>query len=233
MNEIEKLIRVLDPTKWLPEKRSIEQAASSVVKEVARPTAGSGFVRLAGVSGALAVVLGAYGAHGNDWYQFFKKPSVDALHYYFYFCVVMRTDKNVPIERVNAFETGQRYHMIHSVALLAVPLTRRPYIVSWWLLPNVCSRSENKFAWIFWFSKWNLTFRLVPSSLSACQCSVALAITTDWRATKKSVKWHLTAGCSWSLLGFLSCSDQRHTVSLTREIEIINWKIDIIPISCC
>ncbi|XP_078612548.1 transmembrane protein 256 homolog [Branchiostoma floridae x Branchiostoma japonicum] len=59
------------------------------------------FVRIAGVSGALAVALGAYGAHA------------------------FRGD----VGEKKTFDTGNRYHLLHSLALLAVPLTRRPLLV--------------------------------------------------------------------------------------------------------
>ncbi|KAI1287442.1 Transmembrane protein [Halotydeus destructor] len=62
----------------------------------------SPWVRLAGLSGALAVGLGAYGAHGM------KKTTDD---------------------RRNVFETANKYHFIHTLALLAVPLTHRPNLV--------------------------------------------------------------------------------------------------------
>ena len=47
----------------LPEKKEIEQV---VIKEVHEmyPRSGGGIIRLAGISGAMAVMLGAYGAHG-------------------------------------------------------------------------------------------------------------------------------------------------------------------------
>ncbi|GAB6025610.1 hypothetical protein CHUAL_011337 [Chamberlinius hualienensis] len=64
---------------------------------------GSTFVRVAGVSGALAVALGAYGAH-----VFNNKP--------------------VPEELKKVYDTGNHYHLIHSLALMAVPATRRPAI---------------------------------------------------------------------------------------------------------
>ncbi|XP_021939155.1 transmembrane protein 256 homolog isoform X2 [Zootermopsis nevadensis] len=62
---------------------------------------GSPFVRLAGIFGASAVVLGAYGAH--------------ALY---------------PIEGreelKKIYETANRYHFLHSLALLGVPFCRWP-----------------------------------------------------------------------------------------------------------
>ncbi|KAG0426653.1 hypothetical protein HPB47_026248 [Ixodes persulcatus] len=62
-------------------------------------------VRLAGVSGALAVALGAYGAH-----VLFKKD-------------------DVPEELKEAFDRANHYHLLHTLALLATPLTRRPGLV--------------------------------------------------------------------------------------------------------
>jgi len=60
---------------------------------------GSPFVRLAGLSGASAVALGAYGAHNfNAEKQEMKK----------------------------VYDTANFYHFVHTMALLAVPLTRRP-----------------------------------------------------------------------------------------------------------
>lgn len=64
-----------------------------------RPT--SFLVRIAGVSGALAIGLGAYGAHS-----------------------LAGQEKSE--ERIKAFEVANRYHLVHSVALLALPLARRP-----------------------------------------------------------------------------------------------------------
>jgi len=62
----------------------------------------SPWVRLAGVSGAMAVGLGAYGAHGL---------------------------KGVPDDQKIVWETANKYHFIHTLALLAVPLTNRPNLV--------------------------------------------------------------------------------------------------------
>jgi len=61
------------------------------------------FVRLAGLSGASAVALGAYGAH-----------------------VFYRRD--YPEELKQVYETANRYHFLHTLALLGVPLCRRPKI---------------------------------------------------------------------------------------------------------
>lgn len=66
-------------------------------------------VRLAGLSGAAAVILGAYGAH----YHFTPKDED----------IQERDPKQI-------FEMTNRYHFIHSLALLAAPFARRPYLVS-------------------------------------------------------------------------------------------------------
>lgn len=61
------------------------------------------FIRLAGLSGASAVALAAYGRH--------------AL-------------KNEDKEIRGIYESANQMHLIHSVVLLAVPLAKRPVIVS-------------------------------------------------------------------------------------------------------
>lgn len=63
------------------------------------------FVRIAGLSGASAVALGAYGAHKK-----YPKDKVDQLK--------------------SIFETANRFHFINSLALLGVPMCRRPQVVS-------------------------------------------------------------------------------------------------------
>ncbi|XP_043932954.1 transmembrane protein 256 [Protopterus annectens] len=61
------------------------------------------FGRLAGLSGALAVTAGAYGAHG------FRHSDADEY-------------------RRELFETANKYHFIHSLALLGVPHCRLPLL---------------------------------------------------------------------------------------------------------
>jgi len=63
------------------------------------------FVRLAGLSGALAVGLSAYGAH------------------------VMR-DSAIDPRRKMAFDTGNRYHLMHTVALLASNHSTHPRLTA-------------------------------------------------------------------------------------------------------
>lgn len=62
---------------------------------------GSSFVRLAGLCGAAAVALGAYGAH-----------------------TVYPKGQNEDLKRI--FETANRYHFLHTLALFGVPLSRWP-----------------------------------------------------------------------------------------------------------
>lgn len=64
------------------------------------------FVRLAGLSGAAAVVLGAMGAHRT----------------------FPETETKEDLKKI--FETANRFHFLHTLALMTVPLCRRPYIVS-------------------------------------------------------------------------------------------------------
>eukprot|EP00092_Neocalanus_flemingeri_P009397 GFUD01010111.1.p1 GENE.GFUD01010111.1~~GFUD01010111.1.p1 ORF type:complete len:173 (-),score=30.18 GFUD01010111.1:80-598(-) len=63
----------------------------------------SSITRLAGLSGAAAIGLGAYGAH-----------------------VLAAGKEGVTEEQKKAFDVANRYHMVHSVALLGVPLVKRP-----------------------------------------------------------------------------------------------------------
>ena len=74
------------------------------------------FIKLAGVMGATAVSLGAYGAHRK-----YPKDRVDELK--------------------AVCQTANTYHFFHSLALLGVPFTRRPGIVSFSLVYSKCSRN--------------------------------------------------------------------------------------------
>uniref|UniRef100_A0A1A9X008 DUF423 domain-containing protein n=1 Tax=Glossina brevipalpis TaxID=37001 RepID=A0A1A9X008_9MUSC len=60
------------------------------------------FIRLAGLSGASAVILGAIGSHE-----------------------LVLPEKG---ELRTVFETANRFHFFHSIALLGVPLTKRPAV---------------------------------------------------------------------------------------------------------
>ncbi|XP_060592238.1 transmembrane protein 256 homolog [Ruditapes philippinarum] len=87
---------------FLPTK----EVQTVVVKEVQEMalTQGRNFIRVAGLSGGLAVIMSAYGAHA------FNSQTEDT-------------------RLKHVFESGNKMHLIHSVALLAVPLTRRPKLV--------------------------------------------------------------------------------------------------------
>lgn len=63
------------------------------------------FIRIAALLGASAVALGAYGAHRT-----YPK------------------DREVELKAI--FDTANRYHFFHSLALMTVPLCRNPKIVS-------------------------------------------------------------------------------------------------------
>ncbi|XP_053404427.1 transmembrane protein 256 homolog [Mercenaria mercenaria] len=89
---------------WVPTK----EVHTVVVKEVEKmnlgAAAGKNFIRIAGLSGGLAVIMSAYGAHAFN-------------------------SKTEDTRLKNVFESGNKMHLIHSVALLGVPLTRRPMLV--------------------------------------------------------------------------------------------------------
>ena len=74
----------------------------------------SGVTRLAGLSGAAAVALGAYGAH-----------------------VLSVSKEGVTEEQRKAFEVANRYHLIHSVALLGVPLVRKPSLTGFLMVGGI------------------------------------------------------------------------------------------------
>lgn len=84
--------------------------ATKAVAETALPLSklvGSHYwlIRLAGVSGAAAVCLAAYGRHS-------LKNSAKKQEY------------------LHIYESANQMHFIHSLALLAAPLTKRPNVVS-------------------------------------------------------------------------------------------------------
>ncbi|XP_048246870.1 transmembrane protein 256 homolog [Haliotis rufescens] len=84
----------------LPSSKEIEKVIVREI-EMARPNA---FYRLAGLSGAIAVAMGAYGAH------VFRPSYAD--------------------ERLkDTFRTGYMIHLVHSVALMGTPMARRPVLV--------------------------------------------------------------------------------------------------------
>ncbi|TWU33320.1 DUF423 domain-containing protein [Novipirellula artificiosorum] len=74
------------------------------------PPASRQIMLLAAVTGSLGVLIGAFGAHGLD--GFLEQQSLDP---------------ETIAKRVGQFDVGARYHLIHSVvllALVAIPLGR-------------------------------------------------------------------------------------------------------------
>lgn len=62
-------------------------------------------IRLAGIAGLTAVLMGAYGAHAYR-----------------------RRNTNSDLREL--YNTAQYYHLVHSVALFGLPLVKRPVLVS-------------------------------------------------------------------------------------------------------
>ncbi|XP_076065930.1 transmembrane protein 256 homolog [Oratosquilla oratoria] len=89
-----------------PRKVEGKEVVSKVVEVIpvdmlTIPSYARWFVRIAGISGASAVALGAYGAH-----VFYRRE--------------------YPEELKLVYETANRYHFLHTLALLGVPLCKRP-----------------------------------------------------------------------------------------------------------
>ncbi|CAG2251293.1 transmembrane protein 256 homolog isoform X1 [Mytilus edulis] len=102
---------VIDFYKGLPSllpERIIEIPVERIVIKESTMIIGQSrhFVRLAGLSGAVAVAMSAYGAHG------FKDDESKEM-----------------AQRKKIFDSGNHMHLIHSLALLGSPLTRRPVLV--------------------------------------------------------------------------------------------------------
>lgn len=79
------------------------------------------WIFLAGLSGALGVLVGAFGAHGLE--DYLQDRQLDA---------------ETVARRIGQFETAVRYHLVHAVALLglaalAPQLRPRPVQVVGWL----------------------------------------------------------------------------------------------------
>jgi len=90
-----------DLSSFPPVSTSTQTSSSLTGSSLSLMAPTSGLVRIAGLSGALAIGLGAYGAH-----------SLAA--------------QEVTQDRQKAFEVANRYHLIHSAALLALPLASKP-----------------------------------------------------------------------------------------------------------
>ncbi|CAK9822328.1 Transmembrane protein 256 homolog [Anthophora retusa] len=70
------------------------------------------YVKIAALSGAAAVILGAYGSHK-------QYPE----------------DKKQDLKQV--FETASRYHFVHTLAILGLPFCRAPYLAGTFLLSGI------------------------------------------------------------------------------------------------
>lgn len=88
------------------------------------------WVMTGAISGGLAVILGAYAAHGLDKVVDKKYLPEQAENV---------DDRTIPLawKRLNDFKTGTRYQMYHALALVAVGLaagsqTRRSHNVAGW-----------------------------------------------------------------------------------------------------
>ena len=101
---------------------------------------GHPFMKLAGISGAAAVILGAYGAHGMN-----NVIHISIVLSFNRFCLLIGfLKKDVSDEFKQVFETANKYHFLHSIAMMGVPLCRRPRLVSFSCTLFNCSIYEVK-----------------------------------------------------------------------------------------
>ncbi|KAF5402397.1 hypothetical protein PHET_04257 [Paragonimus heterotremus] len=99
VNEVLEAVAV--PLKYLLSSTKSAPVEMQIIEPV-YPSYGS-LIRLAGFSGALSILAGAYGAHS--------------------FSPDREKDKGI-------FHTGAHYQLIHSVALLGAPQASRPYLTA-------------------------------------------------------------------------------------------------------
>jgi len=99
-SEPAKEIPICSPTKELVSSSTFDLPCGENIPTFERfVLQGSPFVRLAGLSGAAAVALGAYGAHSFP-------------------------PEKQEMKRV--YDTANFYHFVHTMALFAIPLSSRP-----------------------------------------------------------------------------------------------------------
>lgn len=118
--------------KGITQKSPASSNSQVVLKEVMRPFQSLGcnrvYIRLAGISGAYATILAAVGAHR----QFDQENAAD-------------------LKRI--YETANRFHFMSTLALMAIPFTRKPHLV---ILPEkLCEDQESDNDLI-------LSYRLAP-----------------------------------------------------------------------
>ncbi|XP_059158409.1 transmembrane protein 256 homolog isoform X1 [Physella acuta] len=106
--------------KWVPSffpRKEIEKVIVREVQMIGIPPTARIFFRVAGISGAIAVALGAYGSH------VFRQKEVDQR-----LKEQPTNQTDISHYRRETFEIANKYHFIHTLALLAIPLTRKPLL---------------------------------------------------------------------------------------------------------
>lgn len=81
-------------------------------------------IRLAGISGAIAVGLGAYGSHGKV-----RRIEFTGLTFTIVWFLVVMMNNNIPEEQKNSFRTASMYHFFGTFGIVAASLTRYPAVV--------------------------------------------------------------------------------------------------------
>ncbi|XP_015433305.1 PREDICTED: transmembrane protein 256 homolog [Dufourea novaeangliae] len=87
------------------------------------------YVRLAALSGAAAVALGAYGSHR-------KYPQE-------------QDPENKLLDHKQIFEIANRYHFIHTLAVLGLPLCRAPFLGAMFLMSGMVLFSGSCYYYAF------------------------------------------------------------------------------------
>jgi len=99
---------------------------------------GFAYLRIASVSGAVAIGMGAYGAH------------------------VLGENSAVSADIKRIYETGNRYHLLHSVALLAVPMFRRPHVTGILFSLGILLFSGSCYTFALSHGKWAIARKFTP-----------------------------------------------------------------------
>ncbi|XP_011860270.1 PREDICTED: transmembrane protein 256-like [Vollenhovia emeryi] len=100
-------------TNYLGVKPKVEVKMATPVPLWKLAAASGPYVRLAALSGAAAVILGAVGSHRH-----YPKDEVGQ-------------------EQRRIFETANRYHFIHTLALLGLPMCRVPTVAATFILSGI------------------------------------------------------------------------------------------------
>lgn len=160
------------------------QTMSSVVPIQKQLGASSQLIRIAALSGAAAVCLAAYGRHH-------MKDTAETKEYR------------------SIYESANNMHLIHSVALLATPLAKRPLIVNNSYFNSRFYRNFFciKFVWFQSALFKSIAFRLDHCSSLAYYCLAAPVITKRSKSQKANRWnifqhiWHHMVVSVWSLVG--------------------------------